>query len=144
MTIIIKSGYQPKSRRIKNNWQKIEREFFDIIRSFNLRKKNKYICYISLYGPFGQFKYPDAVNLRVSNTKDIKKANQTIAHELIHLLIYNKAEKLKLNYKQTEGIVDLFFIKTKLRNIFPDYKLQSIVIHDEKLFESLFASIARK
>jgi len=131
------NDYQRKSERIKNNWKKIEQSFFNILGSLNLRIKDKYICYISLYGPSGQFNYPDVINLRVSNTKDIKEANETIAHELIHLLIYDKAKKLKLSYKQIEGIVDLFFTETKLKTIFPQYKLQSIAIHNKKLFKKI-------
>jgi len=131
------NGYQRKSEKIKNNWKKIEQSFFNILRSLNLRIKDKYICYISLYGPSGQFNYPNAINLRVINTKDIKEANETIAHELIHLLIYNKAKKLKLSYKQTEGVIDLFFTETKLKIIFPRYKLQSIAIYNKKLFKEI-------
>ena len=95
------------------------------------------MLYFFVYGPSGQFNYPDSINLRVSNIKDIKEANKTIAHELIHLLIYNKAKKLKLNYKQTEGVVDLFFIETKLKTIFPQYKSQSIAIHNKRLFKKI-------
>ncbi len=132
-----KNNYQRKSEKIKNNWKKIEQSFFNILGSFNLKIKDKYICYISLYGPSGQFNYPDAINLRVSNTKDTKEANETIAHELIHLSIYNRAKKLKLNYKQTEGVVDLFFTETKLKTIFPQYKLQSIAINNKRLFKGI-------
>lgn len=132
-----KKDYWIKNEKIKNNWKKIEQIFFNTLENFNLKIKNKYICYISLYGPIGKFKYPDTINLRASNIKDIKEANETITHELIHLLIYNKAKKLKLNYKQTEGIVDLFFTETKLKNIFPRYKSQSIAIHNKKLFQKM-------
>ena len=132
-----KNDYYLKNENIKNNWQKIEQNFFDIFNDFTLSIKDKYICYISLYGPEGQFKYPNIVNLRVGNNQDIKNANETIAHELIHLIIYNKAKKLKLNYKQTEGVVDLFFTETKLKTIFPRYKLQSIGIHNKKIFQKI-------
>jgi len=132
-----KNDYQLKNENIKNNWQKIGQEIFNILNGFNLNIREKYICYISLYGPDGQFKYPNIVNLRVKNNKDIKNANETIIHELIHLLIYNKAKKLKLNYKQTEGVVDLFFTETKLKTIFPQYKLQSIAIHNKKIFQKM-------
>jgi hypothetical protein len=73
----------------------------------------------------------------VANSKDIKNANETIAHEIIHLLIYNKVKKLKLNYEQTEGLVDLFFIETKLKNIFPNYKIQNIGAANKKLFYNI-------
>lgn len=131
-----KNKYQLRKKKIKNNWQKIEREFFNVVQSFNLKIKNRYICYISFYGPSGQFKYPNIINLRVSNVKDIAEANVTIAHELIHLLIYNKVKKL--NYQQTEGMVDLFFTDTKLKNILSTYKLQNMAVHNKKLFREYF------
>jgi len=121
----------------KNNWQKVEKNFFKILNNFNLNVRDKYFCHISLYGPEGQFKYPNTINLRIKSNKDIKNANETIAHELIHLLIYNKVKKLKLNYQQTEGVVDLFFTETKLKTIFPKYKLESVAIHNKEIFQKL-------
>ncbi len=105
-----KGNYQFKKERAKNNWQKIEKEFFEILNNSNLKVRDKYFCHISLYGPEGQFNYPDVVNLRLAKSKNIKNANETIAHEIIHLAIYNNAQKLKLSYQQVEGLVDLFFI----------------------------------
>jgi len=132
--IYSRNDYQFKSEAVKSNWRKIENEFFEILNNFNLKVRDKYFCHISLYGPEGQFNYPDVVNLRVTNSKDIKNSNETIAHEIIHLLIYNKAKKLKLNYQQIEGLVDLFFIETKLKDIFLKYKIQNIGIANKKLF----------
>jgi len=129
-----KGNYQFKKERAKNNWQKIEKDFFEILDTCNIKIQDKYFCHISLYGPEGQFNYPNVINLRVANKKDIKNANETIAHEIIHLSIYNKVRKLKLNYEQVEGLVDLFFIETKLKNIFPKYKIQNIGVVNKKLF----------
>lgn len=136
-----KNDYQLKNKKVKNNWQKIERNFFNILDDFILNIKDKYICYLSLYGPEGQFEYPNIINLRVKSKKDIKSANETIAHELIHLSIYSKTKKLKLNYKQTEGMVDLFFTETKLKTIFPQYKIQSIAVHNKKIFQKIKNSL---
>ena len=129
-----KDDYQFKKEKVKNNWQEIEKNFFKILSNFNLKVRDKYFCHISLYGPEGQFNYPNIVNLRVANSKDIKNANETIAHEIIHLVIYNKVKKLKLNYEQTEGLVDLFFIETKLKDIFPNYNIQNIGDSNKELF----------
>ena len=129
-----KDNYQFKKEKVKNNWQEIEKNFFKILSNFNLKVRDKYFCHISLYGPEGQFNYPNIVNLRVANSKDIKNANETIAHEIIHLAIYNKVKKLKLNYEQTEGLVDLFFIETKLKDIFPNYNIQNIGDSNKELF----------
>ena len=132
-----RNNYQLKSEMIKNSWRKIEKKFFKILNKYNKKIKDKYFCYVSLYGPEGQFNYPNVVNLRVVNNKDIKNANETIAHEIIHLAIYNKVKKLKLNYQQIEGLVDLFFIETNLKDIFPKYKIQNIGVSNKKLFHKI-------
>lgn len=127
--------YQQKKEVVRNNWQKIENDFFAVIKDLKFKIRDKYFCHISLYGPQGQFNCPNIVNLRANTDKDIKEANETIAHELIHLLIFDKAKKLKLDYKQTEGMVDLFFEETCLKNIFPNYHIQNIAEHDKNLFQ---------
>ncbi|MBL7053175.1 MAG: hypothetical protein ISS02_00720 [Candidatus Portnoybacteria bacterium] len=132
-----KKIYDEKVKIAKNEWKKIEMRFFDVLGKYNLKIKKKYLCYISLYGPEGQFKYPNIIDLRINNKPDIREINETIVHELIHLIILRKAERLKLDYKKTEGIVDLFFKKTELKNIFPDYKLQSIAEHNDKIFKKV-------
>lgn len=60
----------------------------------------------------------------------------TIAHEIIHLLIFDKAKKLKLSYEEVESIVDLFFKQTELKKIFPNYQLQNSIKHNIKQFKS--------
>ncbi|MFH0906898.1 MAG: hypothetical protein V1829_01435 [bacterium] len=130
-----KKVYDEKVKIAKDEWGKIEKRFFSVLEKFNLKIKDKYICYVSLYGPEGQFKYPNIIYLRINNKLDIKKINESIAHEIIHLIILRKAEKLKLSYKEIEGVVDLFFKKTELKNIFPDSKLQNIAEHDDEVFE---------
>jgi len=132
-----KKIYDEKAGVAKSEWEKIETRFFDVLKKHNLKIKDKYLCYISLYGPEGQFKYPNVIDLRISNKSDVKQINETIAHELIHLIILRRVEKLKSDYKQTEGIVDLFFKETELKDIFSDYKLQNIAEHNNKIFDKV-------
>ena len=132
-----KEDYEERIKTTKNNWKKIEDKFFSILKRHNQKIRDKYLCYVSLYGPEGQFKHPNIVDLRASKESDIKQANETVAHELVHLSILRKAEGLNLSYKQTEGVVDLFFKKTDLKDLFPDYKLQSIAEHNDKIFEDI-------
>jgi len=134
-------NYQENLKKVKTNWQKIETDIFNVFKRLDLDLKDKYICSISLYGPEGQFKYPNIINLRIHNSKDVRESNETIAHELIHLLISDKVQKANLNYKQIEGVVDLFFTQTELKKIFPQYKLQSIANHDKKLFQQIIGKI---
>lgn len=119
--------YRQKFFKIKDNWRGIEAEVFDALKKLKLKAENKYICNISLYGPEGQFQRPNIINLRANAKKDIRTANETIVHELIHLLIYNKVKRMKLSYEKTEGLVDSFFTKVELKRIFPRYKKQSII-----------------
>ncbi|MFH1611847.1 MAG: hypothetical protein ABH887_01100 [bacterium] len=132
-----KNIYQEKKEIAKNQWQKVEKDFFNVLIKLGLKLEKDYFCYISLYGPEGQFYYPETINIRILIDKDIKEVGVTIAHEIIHLAIFNKVQKLKLSYDQIEEIVDLFFTETKLKNIFPDYKLQNIAVHDKKLLEEI-------
>lgn len=137
--IYSQSIYRKQKEIVEKNWQKIEKKFFDILKNFGLNIEESYFCYISLYGPEGQFQYPNAVNIKVSNSNDIKESNINIAHEIIHLAVFNKVKKLKLDYEQTEGIVDLFFTETEFKKLFADYKLQSIARHNKELFKKVVA-----
>jgi len=132
-----KDIYQRKIIAAQKSWRKKEEKFFQIMEAFGFKPKEKYYCHTTLYGPQGQFKYPDSFSVRMSTAQDAKDSNTTIAHELVHLLIFNKVKKLKLNYEKTEGIVDLFFTKTELKKLFPYHGLQTTAIHDAKIFKKL-------
>ncbi|MDD5639424.1 MAG: hypothetical protein PHR47_01290 [Candidatus Pacebacteria bacterium] len=126
--------YLKKEKIIKENWKRVGNRVVDILNDLKLTKKDRYFCYLSLYGPQGQYEYPDMVDLRIVNEKDVREANETIIHELLHLLILNKVRRLSLDYETTEGLVDLFFVETRLSDIFPNYKVQSISRTDKVLF----------
>ncbi|MCK4453877.1 hypothetical protein KAU51_00825 [Candidatus Parcubacteria bacterium] len=132
-----KNVYKKRKEIIRKNWKRNEKEFFNILRNFNVKIKDKYICYITLYGPQGQFEYPNIIDLRSNKKIDIEEADITIAHELMHLILFDKFKKLGLNYKKTEGVIDMFFLETKLKTIFSGYKLQSIAVHDKRLFKEV-------
>jgi uncharacterized protein YjaZ len=129
--------YIDKEKAVKENWNKVSSQVFNILKELELVRRDHYSCHISLYGPQGQYEYPDIIDIRIVNENDIKEANETIAHELLHLLIFNKAKKLRLDYQTTEGLVDLFFTETRLKDIFPYYKIKSISNTDKALFSKL-------
>ena len=112
-----KDKYLQAKKLTEEKWQRIEKDFFEIVSKYQFKIRDKYFCYISFYGPMGQFFYPDMIDVRAKR-KDIKSIDETIAHEIIHLLIFNKAKKLKLNYEEIESIVDLFLKKLSLKNYF--------------------------
>lgn len=132
-----KEDYTSKQEMVKVGWLKVEKKFFEYLLNLNLKVQNKYICQISLYGPQGQYRYPNTINLRVAKRQDFSQANMTIAHEILHLAVYNKAKQMKLGYQQIEGVVDLFFKETKIKNIFPNYKLQDSVTHSKVLLKRI-------
>lgn len=70
-----------KKRIVEQNWRKRKKEVIDILNTLNLKTKDVYFCYISFFGPQGQYKYPNIINLRVSNSKDLREGNETIARE---------------------------------------------------------------
>ena len=75
--------------------------------------------------------------MRVAKQNDIKEANATIAHEIIHLIIKQLIDKQKLDYEITEGLVDLFFKETNLKKLFPTYRIQSIGKINKDLFQKI-------
>lgn len=127
--------YQRKAKHIARQWRKKEKYFFQIMENYNIKIQEKYYCYITRYGPQGQFQYPNTLDIRVITAQDVRESCMVMAHELVHLLIYNKTKKMKLNYEKTEGVVDLFFRETELRNIFPMHGLQTTAKHDKKMFQ---------
>lgn len=134
-------NYQLKRKEIENSWSKIEEDFFNVFNDLNFPMKDKYICYLSLYGPQGQYKSPNIINIRIATQNDLFESCETIAHELIHLIVDPKIKNL--NYELNEGITDLFFKKTKLKTLFPEYRLQSIAKHDERIFNKLLIDLKK-
>lgn len=135
-----REDYIVETDRVKHNWFRVDNQFFEILKDLGLKLQNKYICHVSLYGPQGQFRYPNIVSLRARTKNDINYANETIAHEILHLAIFNKAKQIKLSYQQIEGVVDLFFKETKIKNIFPNYKLQDSVTHNKVLLKRMLST----
>ncbi|MFH1909833.1 MAG: hypothetical protein ABIJ72_01390 [bacterium] len=50
-----KNKYLASKKLAEKEWQKVEKDFFEIIKKYKFKVRNKYFCYISLYGPMGQF-----------------------------------------------------------------------------------------
>lgn len=125
------SKYAVAIAQARENWSNIEDDFPRTLNELGLEMQANYKCYISLYGPSGQFFYPNIINLRVATATDTKETNVNLAHEIIHLSIYKRVKELGLDYDQTEGVVDLIFTETKLKALFPSYQLQIGIPHDK-------------
>jgi len=136
------SKYLEKKFLAQKQWPRIEDRFFSILKSLRLKPASKFYCYLSFYGPMGQYHTPNIIDVRVNTAGDIKDLPETIAHEIIHLVIHQKARGLK--YEEIEGLVDLFFRLTEFRNLFPDYKFQNGIKHDIKVFKKHFPLTSTK
>lgn len=132
-----KDIYQTTLEKVEENWRKIEDSFFSFLKN-NVDYKNSYKCFISRYGPGGTFHPLSSISVRarLENPKDINNANETIAHEIIHLCVNNLVKKYKLGFENTERLVDLILVKTELKKLFNHPTIQDF--GDSKL-DKIFA-----
>lgn len=125
---------------LENKWRKIEYDYFNIVKQLNHGKmRKKYVCHITLYGPEGQFTSPNLIYTRLRTKNDEARALETIGHELIHLIWGDFFEKNKTNYPETEWLVDNVILQSDLRNIFPQYKKQSVGKAKVKLLKMILS-----
>jgi hypothetical protein len=130
--------YEQHLEQVKDNWSKIEKDFFSSLeKCAQLKILNKYKSIISLYGPGGSFYEPDEISVRVAkdNQNDISRASETMAHEIIHLVINDLVKKYKLEFEDIERMVDLILTKTELSDLFANPKMQNL---GNPLLDSVF------
>ncbi|TSC96772.1 MAG: hypothetical protein CEN88_270, partial [Candidatus Berkelbacteria bacterium Licking1014_2] len=99
-----------KVKIITAKWKQAERSFFNSLEKYNLKNQKEYSCYLCNFGPQGQFQMPNIIYIRIKKKKDIREINETIAHELIHLMVYDRIKNM--DFEQKEGIIDMFFVRT--------------------------------
>lgn len=122
-----KKSYQQALKMVEKNWRPIEKKFFKYLAKFtNLRLLSKYYCYISRYGPGGNFSLPNIISIRAreETPDDVKMANLKIIHEIVHLLINKLVKKNNLSFEDTERLVDLILINTPIKNLLGDIEMQ--------------------
>ena len=131
--------YKKTKDEVEQNWRKIETEFFNTVSDLFPNKKNTYTCYLSRYGPGGAYFPPTSISARViwEKKSELKEANEKIAHELIHLFIYKKAEVSKLCFEDIERLVDLILSKTPIANLLHNPKMQGM---GDKRLDDFFVS----
>ena len=115
--------------KIEKKWEEKENSVFEYLYKYNKKGKNlefenEYKCYLSFYGCYGYYDFPNEIFVNI-NAK-IEFIIETIIHELIHLLIYKKTAKKP--YQEIEKIVDEIFINSRLNMIFPKYEKQKIAV----------------
>ena len=122
-----KNIYDKTIIEISQNWRKIEKKFVNILNQLNYDYPKNVSCFVSRYGPGGSY-YPDSkISTRVilENKTDVKEANETIAHEIVHLVINGLSEKYKLGFENTERLVDLILTKTPISKLLDNPRFQN-------------------
>lgn len=127
-----------KIGKLEKSWKKIEPEFFKAVKSFKRKKLlDKYQCHVSQFGPEGKYRRPNFLFVRLRTKKDGKLVLETIAHELIHLLVADFLELKKTAYPEREWIIDTLITQSGLKKIFPHYKIQSVGKINQKLLKEI-------
>ena len=114
---------------IQDKWFSVEKDFFDIVKKFDLKTQNHYICYVTRFGCSGLYFPPKSFMIRISQKIDLKESVINIAHELAHLILKANGREKKLNYIQREKQVDEFLSQTNFVKIIGKYPKQNF---DEK------------
>ncbi len=125
--------YKKTLATVSQNWKKIEVNFFSSLEELTHFDKKVFACFISRYGPGGSYYPPDKISIRavMEKKQDILQANESIAHEIVHLSIYALAEKFELGFENTERLVDLILTKTPISNSLKNPSMQGF--GDEQL-----------
>jgi len=113
--------YRKNVKSVRRQWRLIEREFFKQVRLLSIAPAAKtYRCYVTFYGGGGSFgrKREIYVRLNPSIPNDLRYANYTIAHEIIHLLVEPTARKKNLSPLAREHLVDGIIERPPLRRLF--------------------------
>lgn len=108
-----------KKNIIQENWQKIETHFFDILCNvllLEINQNNTYLCCLTKYGVQANYILPNKIFLRINTEIDIEYANQSIAHEIIHIAVNDLVTKFNIGWDDTERLVDLILTKTEIKN----------------------------
>jgi hypothetical protein len=114
-------------KKLEKEWNKKEKFIFEALKNYNDNEnvfefKKEYKCFLTFYGSYGYFEYPNIIFINVD--AKIEFIMETIVHELIHLLIFEKMKNK--SYLEIEKKVDKIFINSGIGKIFPNYKIQDI------------------
>ena len=132
--------FKNKIGKLEKSWRKIEPEFFRVARSYKQKKLlNKYLCHVSQFGPEGKYRRPNFIFIRLRTKKDDKRALETIAHELLHLMFADFLESKKATYPEREGIIDILIAQSDLKKLFTHYEMQSVGRVNQKMLKEILS-----
>jgi predicted SprT family Zn-dependent metalloprotease len=125
---ILKPEVQKSIKKLRSIWKPIEKEFFHAVENITKRKwcYKYYVAYVS---PFAQFNFYRGGTRYITLEAyiDLDRAAYTIAHELLHLHIYEILKEYKmprdLRIKICEILVEFLSInERKLAKFWPKQK----------------------
>ena len=89
-----KFNIEKKTKFLVNNWIKKEKEFFEKLKEHQkkcqkLEIQDFYICYITMYGCYGYYRYPNEIIINIAH-QNLEFNLETVIHEIVHLSLYKK------------------------------------------------------
>lgn len=139
--------YKKTLSQVEGNWRIVENDFFKELKRLKLKMAVEEIkCYVSRYGPGGSFYPYKSISIRAVKEyePDIVKANEKIAHELVHLAIHKYACQYQLDFENTERLVDLILTKTTIANLLNQPTLQGFGNNKLDTFFDLYPTDAER
>ena len=107
-------------KKVEENWVSVEQKFFEMVPDIVGKQFHyeKYACYFTPYGPGGSYDGQTYKSFVVKANENFTNKNKTIMHELIHCLIQEDIKSNDIDHWTKERIVDLYLVKTDLKNLF--------------------------
>ncbi len=137
--------YKRTLRTTESGWLTIGDKFFNELAKIQTGKGIKNVhCCISRYGPGGSYYSPNKISVRVVDKydKDIREANEKIAHEIVHLAIDKLVQKYSLSFDNTERLVDLILTRTPISELLVEPTIQGFGNENlDECFKTAFPSI---
>jgi hypothetical protein len=129
---MVKPDYQEAVSFVEKRWHPLEKDYFKEMQQITgifIAAETK--GDIVRYGVGGAY-FPPENRFTLwwnGNTREPRFKRDypeyTIAHEVTHLLLHTYIKAAELSQTQKERLIDLFFIRTPLLKIFPEYSIQS-------------------
>jgi hypothetical protein len=117
--------FQDKIKKTQHSFERIEADVIKALEMISLEYQGHNLeiyCYIVSLGTYGYFNEPNEIYVNAWDA-GIEFILETIVHEALHLILANYTKKM--SYEETEQCIDSMFSRPVLRNLFPNYKVQS-------------------